>query len=100
MESPFQTALENGFRQAGCSRKESSVPLKILRVTVAREVCRDGESCTQTVTRIVFYFVAGVTLTAVLASASLPPANTTRLNVTFAVRFVVVKGWLAAITKL
>ena len=71
-------------------------------MTVAREVCRDGESCTQTVTRIVFYFVAeGVTLTAVLrVRASLPPANTTRLNVTFAVRFVVVKGWLAAITKL
>ena len=46
------------------------------------------------------YFADGVTATWRTGSASLPPASTTRLNLTLAVRFVLVKGLVEGTTTL
>ena len=45
------------------------------------------------------HFEAGVTLTSLVTSASLPPSRTTRLNWTLAARLVLVNGLSLAMTK-
>src|SRR5437899_3130236 len=45
------------------------------------------------------HFVSGVTATSFAVSANLPPSRTTRLKATLVVRFVVVNGLSAVMTK-
>jgi hypothetical protein len=48
----------------------------------------------------VFYGGGDVTLTVLSTSATWPFSNIRRLKLTFAVRFVLVNGWLLVMTKL